>query len=150
MKEYIHNYKKGGPFKEFDYVYSDEFGFGTVSKVYNEGADVLLDIKLERPCEYTESFKSKPEIKTVRAEDTDLVTVETVEVEYHKDDKIDYTKYIGKWGKFEIDEDSMLVAKLNYFRKDDQHRFSNDGYDFHYSFEPLTEEELKVLKLEND
>lgn len=59
---------------------------------------------------------------------------------------IDYGEYIGKWGKFWNDKKEYIVSKLE--------RYSSEGFRTTTSialykfFEPLTEEQIKILNLE--
>lgn len=60
---------------------------------------------------------------------------------------IDYNDYIGKWGKFWDDyvDEGFCVSKLNKIVFDFFH--TTDDTPFNY-FEPLTEEQIKILELE--
>ena len=61
---------------------------------------------------------------------------------------VNYKDYEGKWGKF-WDDEVILISKLVFY--DDA---ENENYPFesefncHMNFEPLTEEQVKILELE--
>ncbi|MFJ1490530.1 hypothetical protein [Capnocytophaga canis] len=64
---------------------------------------------------------------------------------------IDYNDYIGKWGKFYDDKErsnDFVISKLVYYDEDANNDFeTTDGHKYNY-FEPLTEEQVKILGLE--
>ena len=62
---------------------------------------------------------------------------------------VNYDEYIGKWGRFwDSDKDILLIGKLLAYDN-----IENEGYPFenefgyYANFEPLTEEQIKVLGL---
>ena len=66
---------------------------------------------------------------------------------------IDYSEYIGKWGKFwDNGENTVIVGKLYGYYQYQIHHFKvrthDDEVAFYTNFEPLTDEQLKVLNLE--
>lgn len=62
---------------------------------------------------------------------------------------INYNDYIGKWGKFWNDdfEDYYVISKLKEYKSGDTYKFKILGGVYN-TFEPLTEEQIKVLNLE--
>jgi hypothetical protein len=60
----------------------------------------------------------------------------------------DYSDYIGKWGKF-WDEDTFdfVISKLDFYNEENIAKFiTSDEQSFNF-FEPLTEEQVKILNL---
>lgn len=63
---------------------------------------------------------------------------------------INYEDYIGKWGKFfdnEGDED-IVISRLTEFFKSEGVRYLTSYKAIYRFFEPLTEEQIKILGLE--
>ncbi|MFK8281652.1 hypothetical protein [Capnocytophaga cynodegmi] len=60
---------------------------------------------------------------------------------------IDYNDYIGKWGKFwdNVNTENFVIGKLSEIN-DDLFSCREDWSDFD-NFEPLTEEQIKILEL---
>ena len=59
-----------------------------------------------------------------------------------------YKEYIGKWGKFyDNNPEYFRVGKLVFYVKGAEKPFQGISHSFKY-FEPLTEEQIKILELE--
>ena len=60
---------------------------------------------------------------------------------------VNYEEYIGKWGKFWDDnKERFIIGKLLYYSKDGDDPFESE-FNWFENFEPLTEEQIKVLGL---
>ena len=62
---------------------------------------------------------------------------------------VNYEEYVGKWGKFwDSDKDILLIGKLLAYdnTENEGYPFENE-FDYYANFEPLTEEQIKVLGL---
>lgn len=58
-----------------------------------------------------------------------------------------YEEYVGKWGKFWSDnKERFIIGKLLYYGKDGDDPFESE-FNWFENFEPLTEEQIKVLGL---
>ena len=60
---------------------------------------------------------------------------------------INHEKHVGKWGKFWDDnKERFIIGKLLYYNKDEDTPFESE-FNWFENFEPLTEEQIKVLGL---
>lgn len=85
-----------------------------------------------------------------RSENPVLATEEYTLNGFTQKEKVNYEDYIGKWGKF-WDRDSdkdFLVSILHCFNHYDQYEFVTKDDKCYEFFEPLTEEQIKILNLE--
>ena len=61
---------------------------------------------------------------------------------------INYNDYIGKWGKFwDIDVKTCIIDRLIECKPDDEYYFTTSEFGY-LNFEPLTDEQIKILGLE--
>nr|DAN80547.1 MAG TPA: hypothetical protein [Caudoviricetes sp.] len=63
---------------------------------------------------------------------------------------VNYEEYIGKWGKFTdvSNNNDFVVGRLSSFKvSNDETYFATESGDAYNTFEPLTEEQIKVLGL---
>lgn len=62
---------------------------------------------------------------------------------------IDYSECIGKWGRFwDDDKNHFIISKLFSYDDDKYEEYPLESLtDFFKNFEPLTEEQIKVLEL---
>ena len=61
---------------------------------------------------------------------------------------VNYYECIGKWGKFwDRDKNYFIIGKLLYHSENEEETkpFENE-FNWHMNFEPLTEEQMKILK----
>ena len=68
---------------------------------------------------------------------------------FSQEKPVNYEYYIGKWGKFwDSDKDVLLISKLLAYDNTEYegYPFENE-FGYYANFEPLTEEEIKVLGL---
>ena len=63
---------------------------------------------------------------------------------------VNYEEYIGKWGKFTdvSNNNDFVIGRLSSFKvSNDETYFATESGDAYNTFEPLTEEQIKVLGL---
>lgn len=63
---------------------------------------------------------------------------------------INYDDYVGKWGKFTdvSNNNDFVIGRLSSFKvSNDETYFATESGDAYNTFEPLTEEQIKVLGL---
>ena len=131
-------------FKVGDRVFDIRTGWGEVTHSYTSDWENLIldylvcDVKFDNGevCHYTKNGALKSLSFTEYGFDK----------RFTQERFMDYEEYIGKWGKFWNDKKEYIVSKLE--------RYSSEGFRTTTSialykfFEPLTEEQLKVLNLE--
>lgn len=129
--------------KVFDYSY----GWGKVSEIHEDTSLSVYYRKLDFYVLYCEDgsyfFRDKIASKPVLA--TEEYTLNGFTQEY----KPSYEDYFGKWGKFwDSDSDTdFVVSILYYYNDENDYKFiTNDDHCYEF-FEPLTEEQIKVLDL---
>lgn len=87
-----------------------------------------------------------------RAVNPTLATKEYYLENFTQEPQIDYTKYINSWGKFGFSKDEIeIIGVLKDFRETSEglkyfYPFEDKNIDYEY-FEPLTDEQLKILGL---
>lgn len=87
-----------------------------------------------------------------RAVNSTLATKEYYLEDFTQEPQIDYTKYINKWGKFGFSKDKIeFIGVLKDFRETLEglkyfYPFEDRYINYEY-FEPLTDEQLKILGL---
>ena len=62
---------------------------------------------------------------------------------------VNYEKHVGKWGRFwDSDKDILLIGKLLAYdnTENEGYPFENE-FGYYANFEPLTEEQIKILEL---
>lgn len=124
-------------FKKSDRVFDICYGLGTVERVTEYVMTVRFDnIKYVMP--YTQATAL-----------TLSFTKYTLQ-NFSQERPINYEDYIGKWGKFfdnEGDED-IVISRLTEFFKSEGVRYLTSYKAIYRFFEPLTEEQIKILGLE--
>ena len=80
-----------------------------------------------------------------------LATEEYTLYGFTQEPKEDYSEYIGKWGKFwNYDSgNDILISTLYFYNTGNDYKFITNNDEAYEYFEPLKEEEIKILKLEN-
>lgn len=133
-------------FEKGDKIFDIRFGWGVIIETYcsnwKEKNDntLVFEVKLEDGSitYYTKRLASKL-----------LSFKEYILKGFTQEPPINWNDYIGKWGKF-WDEDSFdfIVSKLYFYNEENNAKFiTSDNCPF-YNFEPLTEEQIKILNLE--
>lgn len=130
--------------KVFDYSY----GWGKVSEIFKNTSFSVYYSKFRLYILYREDgsyyYKEGLDTKPV------LATEEYTLKGFTQKEQIDYNQLVGKWGKF-WDRDSdkdFLVSILHCFNHYDQFEFVTKDDKCYEFFEPLTEEQIKILNLE--
>ena len=136
-------------FKVGDRVFDIKHGWGTVALRLKESEDPYyrwsVDFTYHRES-YTDEGKSKisDAYRSLSFTEYDLINGG-----FSQKRPVNYEEYIGKWGKFwDSDKDILLIGKLLAYDN-----IENEGYPFenefgyYANFEPLTEEQIKVLGL---
>lgn len=131
-------------FKVGDRVYDIRFGWGIVNFTYS------MDWNKVQPeflvCEVKFDKNKEPYNYTKKLATQMLSFTEYTLQGFSQERSMNYNEYIGKWGKFWNDKKEYIVSKLE--------RYSSEGFRTTTSialykfFEPLTEEQLKILNLE--
>lgn len=140
-------------FKVGDRVFDIRHGWGTIKK-YDANYSFPIEVKFDKKyisdlIQYTKYGKD------YELDDTGLLSF----TEYGFDDRfsqerpINYKDYIGKWGKFWNNiSDNIIIDVLDDLCEDCDGNVKFVPYEInsHYDhFEPLSEEQLKVLGLKN-
>ena len=130
-------------FKEGDQVFDILHGWGKVTYLYSSDWEkseldhLVCRVKFDngKECHYTKYVALKSLSFTEYGFDE----------RFTQERPINYDDYIGKWGKFWNDKKEYIISKLE--------RYSSEGFRTTTSialykfFEPLTEEQTKVLGL---
>lgn len=139
-------------FKVGDRVFDHRFGWGEVTYVYS--IKKVKDAYNSFNCEvkFDKYTDEKPFIYTDHGALTALSFTEYTLQGFTQEKPMNYDDYIGKWGKFwDNGENAVIVGKLcNYYQYQTHHfrvRTHDDEVGFYTNFEPLTEEQIKVLGL---
>ena len=137
-------------FKVGDRVFDVLWGWGDVTDVFKSG---LYIVKVN----FDSTKKTIYFTKDGKYEHTDL-TPRLSFTEYdlinggfsQERPPINYNDYIGKWGKFTdvSNNNDFVVGRLSSFKvSNDETYFATESGDAYNTFEPLTEEQIKVLGL---
>ena len=71
-------------------------------------------------------------------------------VGFCQEDKLPFEDCLYKWGMFRNSfENDIIISKLTLYVKENEHAFRTTDKTFYKFFEPLTEEQIKVLGLCN-
>ena len=69
-------------------------------------------------------------------------------VGFCQEDKLPFEDCLYKWGMFRNSfENDIVISKLTLYVKENEHAFKTTDKTFYKFFEPLTEEQIKVLGL---
>lgn len=135
-------------FEKGDRVFDIRFGWGEVTYLYSSDWEksasehLVCSVKFDngKGCHYTKNVALKSLSFT----------------EYGFDDRfsqerpIDYEKCVGKWGKFwNKDTNDIVIDKLIDYYGDYVYESFKSRFTHYQNFEPLTEEQIKVLGLCN-
>ena len=133
-------------FKVGDEVYDFEFGYGTVADI-SRGGFYNIKVNFETKAKtiyFTRDGKYEhgDEIPRLSFTEYDLINGG-----FSQEKPVNYEKYVGKWGKFwDSNKDILVIGKLLAYDTIERHPFENE-FEYYANFEPLTEEQIKVLGL---
>ena len=126
----------------FDYM----FGWGRVVRIDKISEDITVSFdRFLQYFYYTKSghlyFDEEVSLRTTLS--TKKYLLDGISIE----EQLRYEDYIGKWGKFKIDKNAFIISKLDSVKYTDYHIEFKCDFGESNMFEPLTDEEIKVLKL---
>ena len=130
-------------FKVGDRVCDFLHGWGEVKEIQKDGTHVIKVDFDNYSSNYTRDGK---DYHTDLSPILSFTEYNLIDGGFTQERPIDYEKCIGKWGKFWNDKKEYIVSKLE--------RYSSEGFRTTTSialykfFEPLTEEQIKILNLE--
>ena len=130
-------------FKKGDRVFDYRHGWGEIIDTYSDKND----------CKEFSDYKIKfydPDRTYIYSIEGALKTLSFTEYTlqgFSQERPINYEEYVGKWGKFWDDnKERFIIGKLLYYSKDGDDPFESE-FNWFENFEPLTEEQIKVLGL---
>ena len=129
-------------FKKGDRVFDIRFGWGTVI-TENIVIDSFNPMVVQFDDEELRNYY------TLRGKDiTKLLSFTEYTLQgFSQERTINHEKHVGKWGKFWDDnKERFIIGKLLYYSKDGDDPFESE-FNWFENFEPLTEEQIKVLGL---
>lgn len=137
-------------FKVGDRVFDHRFGWGEVTYIYT--IKKVKDVYNSFDCEVKfDKYKDKkPFIYTTHGALTALSFTEYTLQGFTQEGPINYDDYVGKWGKFTdvSNNNDFVIGRLSSFKvSNDETYFATESGDAYNTFEPLTEEQIKVLGL---
>ena len=130
--------------KVFDYSY----GWGKIVIIHKEDRLTVLytgDLRVD----YTKNGFTYLNNTNMISSSPTLATKEYTLKGFTQEEQIDYKQFEGKWGKFwDSDcEKDFVVSILYCYNHENQYEFiTNDDHCYEF-FEPLTEEQIKILNL---
>ena len=130
-------------FKVGDEVYDATFGWGTITSI-NKSTLLPITVKFKRDkIFYTMDGRTYP--SAIRP--TLSFTEYGFDDRFSQERPIDYKDYIGKWGKFWNDNPKYFtIGILEGYEQGGHKPFQSVSLDFQ-NFQPLTDEQIKVLGL---
>ena len=130
-------------FKVGDEVYDATFGWGTITSI-NKSTLLPITVKFKRDkIFYTIDGRTYP--SAIRP--TLSFTEYGFDDRFSQERPIDYKDYIGKWGKFWNDNPKYFtIGILKGYEQGGHKPFQSVSLDFQ-NFQPLTDEQIKVLGL---
>lgn len=138
-------------FKKGDRVFDIRFGWG---KVVDDNRACLFPIGIQFDDDDSqEVIVYTDDGKLSLGEESPLLSFTEYTLQGFTQEKpINYEYYVGKWGRFwDNGENAVIVGKLyDYYQYHTHHfrvRTHDDEVAFYTNFEPLTEEQIKILEL---
>ena len=135
-------------FEKGDRVFDIRFGWG---KVVDDNRACLFPIGIQFDDDDSqEVIVYTDDGKLSLGEESPLLSFTECTLQGFSQEKpVNYEKYIGKWGRFwDSDKDILLIGKLLAYdnTENEGYPFENE-FGYYANFEPLTEEQIKVLGL---
>ena len=135
-------------FKLNQEVYDTTYGWGKVVERKKDCYEYPIKVK------FYHRQKSLPLLEyTIDGvlKDGDFKTLSTRSyqlVGFCQEDKLPFEDCLYKWGRFRNSfENDIVISKLTLYVKENEHAFRTTDKTFYKFFEPLTEEQIKVLGL---
>ena len=134
-------------FKVGDKVFDIRFGWGEVKEIQEEGVHLVRVDFDNCSSNYTKDGKG---YYTDLSSMLSFTEYDLVNGGFSQERQINYHDYVGKWGKFWNEGDKVVIDTLAEIDTEEYGRMvfgpyiTNMYYD---NFEPLTEEQIKVLAL---
>lgn len=137
-------------FEKGDRVFDIRFGWG---KVVDDNMAFLFPIGIQFDDDDSqEVIVYTDDGKLSLGEESPLLSFTEYTLQGFSQEKpVNYEKYIGKWGQFwDSNKDILLIGKLLAYdnTENEGYPFENE-FGYYANFEPLTEEQIKVLGLCN-
>lgn len=135
-------------FEKGDKVFDIRYGWGTIVK-YNATQNYPIEVKFDKN-DLEELIRYTKYGKDYKLDDAGLLsfTEYGLDNRFSQERPIDYTEYIGKWGKFWNDNPKYFtIGILKGYEQGGYKPFQSISLDFQ-NFEPLTDEQIKILELE--
>ena len=137
-------------FEKGDRVFDIRFGWG---KVVDDNRACLFPIGIQFDDDDSqEVIVYTDDGKLSLGEESPLLSFTEYTLQGFSQEKpVNYEKYIGKWGQFwDSNKDILLIGKLLAYdnTENEGYPFENE-FGYYANFEPLTEEQIKVLGLCN-
>lgn len=132
-------------FKKDDKVFDIKFGWGVVKEIDNS---LLFSVLIEFG-DNKMGYTSEGKISLTSIEPTLSFTEYRIDKGFSQERVINYKDYLGKWGKFWNNHNKdYIISKLD--RVESNGFKSNTSTVIYDNFQPLTEEQIKILELENN
>lgn len=135
-------------FKVGDKVFDFIFGWGEVVDILRGGFyTIKVDFKVSMKTIYFTrdgKFEHSDQIPRLSFTEYNLINGG-----FSQERPEDYNDYLGKWGQFwDSNKDILLIGKLLAYdnTENESYPFENE-FGYYANFEPLTEEQIKVLGL---
>lgn len=136
-------------FKKGDRVFHYLKGWGEIVHLYSDNWEEVDDNYIVCVVKFDSSEELKYFTKYLA---TKMLSFTEYTLQGFSQEKpVNYEYYIGKWGRFwDSDKDILLIGKLLAYdnTENEGYPFENE-FGYYANFEPLTEEQIKVLGLCN-
>ena len=132
-------------FRVGDRVFDINFGWGEIQSINSDRAYPITAVFNGSKTNYTYNGElPTSRIRTLSFKEYGF------DNRFSQERPINYEEYIGKWGKFWNDNpEYFTIGILKGYEHDSHKPFQSISLDFQ-NFEPLTDEQIKVLGLKND
>lgn len=133
-------------FKVGDRVFDYAYGWGKVTGI--EGCKTLK-VTFEHIDDFGKDIRLlyNEQGKEILSKNITLSFTEYTLQGFSQERPVNHEKHVGKWGKFWDDnKERFIIGKLLYYSKDGDDPFESE-FNWFENFEPLTEEQIKVLNL---
>lgn len=131
-------------FKVGDKVFDIFYGWGEVKDIQEEGTHVVRVDFNNYSQNYTRDGK---DYHTHLSPILSFTEYDLVNGGFSQERQINYNEYIGKYCKFWNKDTNNTVIDRFVGYDDSKEKFFESTFDYYLNFEPLTEEQLKVLNL---